>query len=552
MADRERDRFVALAFCRADLLFELDHDHRVVFAAGATALLLGKRDEDPRGRPFLDLIAPSDRPLAAEMLEAARAQGRIDDVVVRLAGAGPHGVNVAMAGYRVPDFNDHFFLALKMEPALQSGHLVDEAATHDAETGLLDEASYAALAAERALAFKRAGGRPQITMVKIDRLDTLTKALGASDRKKIMAEVGAILARHSLGAGTAGRVAPDSFSYLHRDDIDPGEINSLISDAAKKLFDADLRPQAHTLDADGAGLAEHQVAKAIAHTIRVFSEGSQPLDRKKSIAQVLQGLVSDTIENVSYIRKVVAGRDFDMAFMPVCDMRLERVHHFEALTRFRDAKGGASPYHLFCLAEEVGIVHELDMAVCEATLATMAELVRRNGLMPAVAINLSGLSISNPAFVDGLRKLLAKSGVQPRKVMFEITESVKIEQLLQVNATVQSFRQRGFRFCLDDFGSGAASFDYLNALDVDIVKFDGPVVKRACATQKGSDLLSAMSKMCASMGIRTAAEMVEDKRMAGRVYQCSVDLGQGYHFGKPDFDPFVYADRFMGERAPSP
>jgi EAL domain-containing protein (putative c-di-GMP-specific phosphodiesterase class I) len=122
---------------------------------------------------------------------------------------------------------------------------------------------------------------------------------------------------------------------------------------------------------------------------------------------------------------------------------------------------------------------------------------------------------------------------------------VKIEQLAEVNAIIQSFRTRGFRFCLDDFGSGSASFDYLNALDVDIVKFDGPVVKRACSSQKGSDLLSAMAKMCASMGIRTAAEMVEDKRMAGRVYQCSVDFGQGWYFGKPDFDPFIYADRFM-------
>lgn len=546
MADRERDRFVALAFCRADMLLELDDDYRVVFAAGATAVLLGKQDDDLKGCPLLGLIAESDRPLAADILEAARAQGRIDDVVVRLTGTAPRGINVAMAGYRVPDFDNHFFLALKVEPALQSDHLTADGAGHDSETGLLDEASYAALAAERALAFKRAGGRPQITLVKIDKLEHMTKTLGASDRKKIMGAVGEILATHSLGAGTAGRIAPDSFSYLHRDDVDPGEINSLISEAAKNLFKTDIRPYAHTLDADGAGLAEHQVAKAIAHTIRTFSAGDTPLDGKKSIAQVLQGLVSDTIENVAYIRKVVAGRDFDMAFMPVCDMRLERVHHFEALTRFRDAKAGMSPYHLFCLAEEVGIVHELDLAVCETTIRAMAELVRKNGLMPAVAINLSGLSISNPVFVDALRKLLAKSGVQPRKIMFEITESVKIEQLLQVNATIQSFRQRGFRFCLDDFGSGAASFDYLNALDVDIVKFDGPVVKRACSTQKGGDLMSAMAKMCASMGIRTAAEMVEDKRMAGRVYQCSVDFGQGYYFGKPDFDPFVFADRFMG------
>ncbi|MCR6629727.1 MAG: EAL domain-containing protein [Magnetospirillum sp.] len=547
MADIERDRFVALAFCRADLLFELDDDHDVVFAAGATSLLLGETGEALRGQPFLQLIAEADRGLAAEMLEAARAQGRIDDVVVRLNGTGLRRPNVAMAGYRVPDFDNHFFLALKMEPVLQADRLGEADIRRDDDSGLLEEGSYSALAAERALAFKRAGGRPQITMVKVDNLEELTKALGASDRKKIMGAVGDILAKHSLGGGTAGQLDEDSFSYLHRDDIDTEEVNSMISEAARKLFNAEVKPHGHTLDADGAGLAEHQVAKAIAHTIRSFSEqGDHALDRKKSIAQVLKGLVSDTIDNVAFIRRVVAGRDFDMAFMPICDMRLERVHHFEALTRYRDAKPGASPYHLFCLAEEVGIVHELDLAVVDTTIQTMNALVRERGLMPAVAINLSGLSLSNPQFVDALTRLLKRSGMPPRKLMFELTESVKVEQLSQVNAVIQEFRRLGYRFCLDDFGSGAASFDYLNALDVDIVKFDGPVVKRACSSQKGSDLLASMAKMCASMGIRTAAEMVEDKRTAGRVYQCSVDFGQGYYFGKPDFNPFVYAERFMG------
>lgn len=547
MADIERDRFVALAFCRADLLFELDDDHDVVFAAGATSVLLGEAAEALSGRRFVELIAESDRGLAVEVLEAARAQGRIDDVVVRLNGTGNRRPNVALAGYRVPDFDNHFFLALKMEPALQSERLSEAELKRDGESGLLDEASYAGLAAERAQSFRRAGGRPQITMVKVESLNEMTQALGASDRKRIMGEIGDILTRHSLGGGTAGRVGDEAFSYLHRDDVDPEEVSSLISDAARKLFNTEVKPHAHTLDADGAGLAEHQVARAIAHTIRSFSEkGDHALDKKKSLAQVLSGMVSDTIDNVAYIRRMVAGRDFDMAFMPICDLRLERVSHFEALTRPRDAKAGTSPYHLFSLAEEVGIVHELDMAIVETTIQTMNSLVRERGLMPPVAINLSGQSLSNPQFVEELTRMLRRSGMPPRKLMFELTESVKVEHLPEVNAVIQDLRRLGYRFCLDDFGSGAASFDYLNGLDVDIVKFDGPVVKRASSSQKGSDLLSSMTKMCASMGIRTVAEMVEDKRMAGRVYQCGVDFGQGYYFGKPDFNPFIFADRFMG------
>lgn len=542
MAEQDRDRFVALAFCRADLLFELNEDLDIVFTAGASEVLLGETADALEHRPFLDLVIEEDRTLTREFLNAALGMGRLEDVTVHLRGADGRQPSVILAGYRVPDFDDHFFLALKVEPLLLTRPR--EEPPRDQESGLLTESGFSALAAERALAFKRAGGRPQLTMVKIANFDELTATLGTSERKEVMTAIGGILEQHSLGGGTAGRIGKDDFSYVHRDDVEPEQVNSLIADAARKLFkNGETRPEARTLDADGAGLGADQVARAIAHTIRLFTS-RQDLGRKKSIAQVLTTMVGETIDTVAYLRKAIANRDFDQVFQPVCDLRLERIHHFEVLTRFHEAYAATSPYHLFSLAEEVGIINELDLAVCETVIHRIAALVRKNGLMPPVAINLSGLSLSNPAFVENLRKLLRQSGVVPRKILFELTESAKIEKLAEVNAAIQSFRTLGFRFCLDDFGSGSASFDYLNALDVDIVKFDGPVIKRACASQKGSDMLASMARMCASMGVRTTAEMVEDRRTAARVYQCGVDFGQGWHFGRPHADPFSYAGRF--------
>jgi EAL domain-containing protein (putative c-di-GMP-specific phosphodiesterase class I) len=105
-------------------------------------------------------------------------------------------------------------------------------------------------------------------------------------------------------------------------------------------------------------------------------------------------------------------------------------------------------------------------------------------------------------------------------------------------------RKSGYKVALDDFGAGAACFDYLSGLEADFVKFDGPVVRRACATARGSDLLTAMAKICAQRNIRTIAEMVEDKAMANQVYYCGVDFGQGWLFGQPDPDPYRFAERF--------
>ena len=78
----------------------------------------------------------------------------------------------------------------------------------------------------------------------------------------------------------------------------------------------------------------------------------------------------------------------------------------------------------------------------------------------------------------------------------------------------------------------------------------GRVLSRAFATAKGNDLLTAMAKMCHDMNVHTVAEMVEDKKVANHAYYCGIDLGQGWHFGKPDADPFSFADKFTTGAAP--
>jgi EAL domain-containing protein (putative c-di-GMP-specific phosphodiesterase class I) len=102
-----------------------------------------------------------------------------------------------------------------------------------------------------------------------------------------------------------------------------------------------------------------------------------------------------------------------------------------------------------------------------------------------------------------------------------------------VNRSIQLFRQKGFKVALDDFGAGAAGFDYLNTLEVDAVKFDGPVVKRAFATEKGKAFLASMAALCNQTGIETVAEMVETEELAKFLAGIGVHLGQGYYFAKP-------------------
>ncbi|MBF0391878.1 MAG: EAL domain-containing protein [Alphaproteobacteria bacterium] len=536
--DSNRDRFVKLAFCRADLLFELDGDRRVVFAAGATEVVCGRPPEALKGTAFDLLVADADRLATNLALTSAGPVGRIEE---RCVHVGRAALAMTMAGYRAADFGGHFFLALKAEPTqgvpMMSGD--------GPEPEIVEKGAFAEMAAQRAAEFKRGGGRAQITLFKVENLDGMMKQLGASAKKRLLAAIDVVLKERALGGDCAGHVDGESFCLVHDEAVDPREVGEAIEKTAGAHAPAgvQVKAEAATLDADGAGLSEDQVAKAFIHTIQRFcAEGAAGV--KSNLDQVLSQMMADTVESVATIRQIARNVELDLVFMPICDLRLGKVHHFEMLTRFRDPRFKASPFQLITLAEEVDIIHDLDMAIVKKAVKLLGDLSRKDPI-PPVAVNLSGKSVMSPSFIDELHNFLRNSGVNPHKLMFEITESARVDRLDVVNAHMQTFREKGFKFALDDFGAGSASFDYLNVLDADYVKFDGPVVRRACGSNKGNAMLSTMAKMCSGHRMFTVAEMVEDKKMADQVYHCGIDYGQGWHFGKPSDDPYVFADRFV-------
>ncbi len=544
MSVKDKNRLAALAFCRADLLFELNEQWIVQFAAGATPALLGKLPEDLIDTLFMDLISERDRTLTEQLLSIASDKGRIDDVVVCLNGQGGFAPIVAFSGYRVPDFKNHFFLALKAEPA-HAVYMAEKDLVCDAETGLLDENSFSGTAAERAQALQRAGGKARLSMIRVENLETLMDKLGTSEKKDLMESIGGILNSKSLGGNTASRVDGENFSIVHSDDVDVEDIGDAIEKKAKQLH-ADggmINSMSSTLDADGSGMSQDQTAKAVIYIMRKFCDSKGGI-RNESLGDVLSSMMAKTTENVAYLRAVAKSGEFDLVFMPVCELRKGTIQHFEALIRFNRHKPKESPYPLIELAEETGVIGDLDLAVCHKAIKLIRKFSQKE-TFPPVAINVSGSSIAQPEFIDELYGIISKEAGLAEKLMFEITESSAIDDVETVNAATQKIRDMGFKFCLDDFGAGASSFNYLSELDIDVVKFDGPIVRRACSTDKGNDVLLGMVKMCDEMNIWTVAERVETRKDANHLFYLGVSYGQGHFFGEAVLDPFDYADKFQ-------
>ena len=150
-----------------------------------------------------------------------------------------------------------------------------------------------------------------------------------------------------------------------------------------------------------------------------------------------------------------------------------------------------------------------------------------------IAVNVSGRSIEDPVFQRALLRLLGDNPQTRPYIMFELTESMALRDASATNEFIQKLRVAGHKVCLDDFGVGASAFEYLRAIEIDLVKIDGSYVKNALANRKSGHFLRAIVSLCRDLGVATVAEMVETEPHARFLIDAGLDYGQGYLFGKP-------------------
>ena len=528
-----RDRFVAFAFCWADMLVELDPARNITFAVGATKSLLGVGPEGVIGRNFMDLVAPKDRVLVEQLLFMTSKKGRIDNVTIRLQGEKGLTPPVAFAGYMLPDLKDHFFLALRTQAHMDEKGEAEKGVQRDKSTGLLSGDSFSQLAV------KRMKDGSELTLVNVPGFQQFYENLAEDERQVLLNTVGTTLRANSVGGDSAGEIGEGKFGIVHEAGLDVAALEAKIAEATK-AFDPTgkgVTVQAATVEMDDtSGLNEGDLAKGLVYTINHFKEQVGDKFNVKDIAQNMNALVKEAVASLNNFRALTAGNDFQIAFHPIFDARTGAVHHYEALVRF-NGNFEESPYKYITFAEETGLITEFDIAMARKCVAWL----RKNRAdKVSIAVNISGMSVGNDQYSTDLHAMLDADTWLRNFLVFEITESARVADLNQANNFVQGLRKKGFHVCLDDFGAGAASFQYLSVLEVDVVKLDGSAVKNAQTAPKGRAFLRALTTLCKTMDVETIAEMVDSKEGLEFVRDCGVEYVQGFLFGKPDPDPWSF------------
>ena len=217
-------------------------------------------------------------------------------------------------------------------------------------------------------------------------------------------------------------------------------------------------------------------------------------------------------------------------FQPRVDARTSRIVGFEALLRWRDPDLGiVSPADFIPIAEDAGLISSLGRWVLQRA-AAQAKAWRDEGLgNPLVSVNLSALQLQAD-FLHTFDEIVDATGVDPRQIELEVTESAVAQHIAQAVETFEALRRRGARIALDDFGTGYSSFSTLRELPIDTFKIDRSFVKPMAHDDDAAALVAGMISMARVLRLRVVAEGVEEEEQQELLQEMGCDELQGFLF----------------------
>ncbi|MEC4590548.1 EAL domain-containing protein [Nitrospirillum amazonense] len=513
-------RYLGFAFANADLLMEVDGDGALHFAAGAALALTGYSDAELTGRALADLLVPADRALVRRVLDALGDNGRSSPRPVRLRRRDGRVVVCALAAYRMqgsPLLSVTFCQLAAGAAALPAPHDVDPA------TELLTPAAFAQAAAVN---FAPGGVEPPacaaLTLLEMNNLADIRTRLTAEADGQLMTEIGAVFRQH--GGAVAGRVADNRFGVMAPASLAEQITRDIARIAADLGLDQPLEVDARTLDSNSFGLSRADRSRLLLHALRRFAEAGAGAVDVLSGQSAAAGFVQDAVGCLALLRDDLGGNRLSLVFEPIVDLKTGRMHHLEVLSRFN----GDRPGSVITLAEELGVINDVDMLVCSLAMREL-ETAPPDIIL---AVNLSAVSVGSDLFMQSLlAQLKAQPGLSGR-LMFEVTETGNLGDLERARNVLGAVRRLGHPLCLDDFGVGMASFTYIRALDFDHVKLDGSFIAKMCVNKREEAIVIGMLALCRGLGVTAIAEHVETPEQMLRLRGLGCALGQGWLFSK--------------------
>lgn len=245
----------------------------------------------------------------------------------------------------------------------------------------------------------------------------------------------------------------------------------------------------------------------------------------------MQTQLTQRLATEQALRRALVEGQMSIAFQPQFDAQ-NNLFGAEALMRWQHPQHGwISPEIFIAIAEESDLIVELETWLLEHCCALLARVPAVT--LPRLSINISVRHFTQPGFVEAVTWAVGSHGIDPSRLVVELTESVMINGLEEATQRMQALKRLGVRFALDDFGTGFSSLAYLTSLPLDELKIDRSFVKNIDTQESDAVIVETILAMAQHLGIAVVAEGVENEAQQAYLLARDCQLFQGFYYSRP-------------------
>jgi diguanylate cyclase (GGDEF)-like protein len=420
-------------------------------------------------------------------------------------------------------------------------------ALHDVLTELpnrslfLDRLAHASTRARRHKDFRFA-----VVVVDIDGFKAVNDSLGHGAGDQLLIEMGRRLETCVRGEDTVARLGGDDFAILLEslaDETDAGRVTERIRTAlaVSVILTADDGEPAEIFPSASMGVVTSSLAAqgpsellqcadiALSRAKRAGRSHFEMFDR------VMQARALTRLKAETDLHHAVERGEFVVYYQPMVDLRTGRITELEALVRWNARQRVVPPLEFIPLAEETGLIVPIGAYVlaeaCRQLQVWRQRFARSAPL--SMSVNLSVREFTQRSFVSRVEETIRATGIDPKLLRLEITESIAIEDTHRTLEMLAALRHLGVRIYLDDFGTGYSSLGSLHQWPLDAIKIDRTFVTRMHTEPTHLQLVRTVRALASNIGVAAVAEGVETEAQLVTLREIGCEFAQGYLFSKP-------------------
>lgn len=455
-------------------------------------------------------------------------QAASDDHIIKLQQANAHLVVATIEAHK---------LAEQIEAAkVQLDHLVH----HDVLTGLPNRILLQDRLIQAMESACRQGRQLAVMFMDLDQFKHINDSLGHAIGDKLLQSVAQRLMGCVRHSDTISRQGGDEFVVLLPYIENPESAGV----CAQKMLATLALP--HRID-------QHELHISVSIGISIYPNDGQDAETQIKNADIAmyqakengrnnykffeQDMNARAVQRQSVevsLRRALERQEFVLHYQPKINLQSGAIVGVEALIRWQHPEQGLLlPAQFVSIAEDCGLILPIGRWVLrEACL--QARSWQQAGLPPIiVAVNISALEFRDKDFLENIRAVIEKTGLEPRYLELELTESILMQDAASTDSMLHALANFGVKLAIDDFGTGYSSLSYLKLFPINTLKIDQSFVNQMCSNLDDAAIVSAVTSMGKSLKLCVIAEGVESSEQSAFLLAQHCDEGQGYYFGRP-------------------